>query len=189
MYFASLSQGLSLPIRDRKVFYVQNGPNVGEIDHINPAVTVQFTPAGGAPEHVLDAISKLPAFGRGIGLNESPFDRIGAFDTVVAQKNEGWDDTTREFVENTLLAGAGTLYVRADYPKANAPWPNYDRVVGDDEVAAETIARKVEEDGYDVSAVLVYEKQNQARQSVIDVLEILNENVTDSALDGTVIQA
>jgi hypothetical protein len=183
-FYISLSQGLTLPVRNSKTHY---NPKTGDVMSIDPPVTVQFKASLSAPEHALKALTLLPAYGRGIGLNEDPLGRVGTFDTKEAQKEYGWDDETRAMVERILDEGSGNLYVRADYPAATAPWPNYDQVKGDAEAVAETIGRKVDEDGYDPAVVLEYERQNKNRDSVVAVLEILVE--ATAAVDGQVIQA
>jgi hypothetical protein len=183
-FYISLSQNLSLPIRDRKVNY---NPKTGDVMSVDPPVAVVFKASLSAPEHALKAVATLPAFGRGIGLNEDPFGRVGTLDTKESQAEYGWSDETRLMVEEIMNRGTGGLYIRADYPAETAPWPNYDAIKGDEEKAAERISRKVEEDGYDPEAVLAYERQNKNRESVVAALEILAS--TEDSPVGQVIQA
>lgn len=184
-FYISLSQNFTFPIRAAKPDY---NPATGDLIGVRKGLVAQFKASTNAPEHALKAVETLPAFGRGIGLNEDPFGRVGTFDTKEAQDEYDWTDEERLYVEGIMDSASGVYFVRADYPALAAPWPNYDSILGDEEEAAERIARKVEEDGYDPRLVLSYERQNLNRETVVAALLILAEP-DEEPVSGTVIQA
>ena len=187
LYAISRSASLTLPIRDRKIHYVPTGPNAGAVDHVDPAVAVNFKHAGYIPDYAKEAVSRMVDWGRGTGLNEDPFERCGSFDLDEAKAAEHWDDETAALVEEVLRAGSGSLYVVVDEPLLAKPWPNYDDITGDEAEAAKTIAQKVQEDGYSARDVAAYEQQNAARDEVLAVLDILIQEAEPDTLG--VIQA
>lgn len=157
-----------MPIRDRKVVY---NPATGAVMDVKPAVSVQFQRAGGdIPAYAKEAVSQMPDWGRGTGIDEDPFELCGIFDSVLAAEKEGWDAETIAEVEAALRRVAGSSFVIADAPKAAKPWPNYDAIEGDEEEAAYQITKKVVEDGYDPAAVAAYERENANRELVLDGL-------------------
>lgn len=159
-----------MPIRGIKTTYYENGTP----KETKPAVSVQFQLAGYIPDYAKEAVSKMPDWGRGIGLNEDPFERCGIFDSVLAAEKEGWDEETVAEVEAALRRVAGASFVIADKPKTEKPWPNYDSLHADNDYeAAFAISKKVVEDGYDPKAVKRYEVENQNRALVNDALDLL----------------
>ena len=171
MYAISRSANLTLPIRDRKVNY---HPGTTQISSVEPAVSVQFQHSGSVPDYAKEAVSKMADWGRGIGLNEDPFEYCGCFDTDAAAISENWSPETKAMVEDVLRRGSGVLYVVAEPDKAERPWPNYDTLHTDDDYeAAFAISKKVSEDGYDPKVILQYESENQNRELVKNALELL----------------
>jgi len=99
-----------------------------------------------------------------------PDARISAYDTRLAQTEQGWTDEERELVEQVLTENARRLpedLILVEEVRLAPPWPTYDRFPGD----AKQLLRKVEEDGYSFDDVLAYERENENRPEVIDLLE------------------
>lgn len=168
--YISRHAGLSLPIRATTPHY---HPTSGVVIKVDPAVSVQFYHAGTVPEYAHEAVSKMGDWGTGIGRDENPFDWCGIFDLDEAALRNGWSPEDKALVEEILDKGAGTLYVRADPPRIPAPWPNYDKIVGEDADVAFAVTRKVQEDGYSPSDVAAYESQGLARPLVLEALASL----------------
>ena len=184
MYAISRSAGLTLPIRDRETVYYENGT----VKAVKPAVSINFQHSGTVPEYAKDAVTHLADWGRGIGLDEDPFERCGSFDSDYEAERNHWDAETKALVEKVLRDGSGTLYVVADPPKIGKPWPNYDSLTGDDEAeTAFLISKRVSEDGYDPKAVRQYEHENADRPLVVESLDYLVETAEADTLG--VIQA
>lgn len=92
--------------------------------------------------------------------------RVSSFDTSTIN-----NDSLRKEVEQILLSHVdqGRDFYHVEAPKVAPPWPTYDKV------PAAKIAAKVAEDGYDVEAVLAYERANKNRDSVLDALGALGK--------------
>lgn len=172
LYVISRSSGLTMPIRDTKTEY---HPSTGEVVKVHPAISLQFSLGGGAPDWAKDAVQSLPGFGSGLGHNEDPFSRVGVLDTDDEAKNQGWSREDKEFVEQALLKAPsnGVEYVICEAPKIGKPWATYDEFVGEDAVAK--IVYTIDLVGASVFDTLRYEKESLHRAEVIDALEALLE--------------
>lgn len=107
---------------------------------------------------------------------ERPEGRLSVFDTDQFAKSKGLSDERKRELEEFLLSRPehGQDYIRIEAPALVPPWPNYDRVKGGPKGStAVLIARKVQEDGYNIDSVLAYERQGKNRQDVIDAVEAL----------------
>jgi len=96
--------------------------------------------------------------------------RISAFDSRVAQAENGWNDEERELVEQALTREAEMLpqdLYRIEAPRATPPWPAYDGFKG----TRNALIKKIEEDGFDFDLVLAYECENQNRPEIVAALE------------------
>lgn len=137
---------------------------------------------GAVQAHEIDAAQ---AHFRHLGVPEGldPIYRLSAFDTQWAAKDFHWNDETREFVEGFLDSSVsnGVDFIKVEAPRAPAPWPNYDRVKDIKKLLA-----KVEEDGYEIDAVVAYERENQNRAEVIELLETLAATTNDTDDDEVV---
>jgi hypothetical protein len=160
-----------MPLFDTETEYAPNGTVI----KVTPAVSVKFSPAAGAPDWAKDAVRKLPSFGRGVGLEEDPFSRVGGLDTDEEAKYQNWDDVLKERVEQALIKAPanGVEYVVCNAPKTAKPWDKYDDFVGDD--AVEKILYTVDLIGVEPKDVLRYERENLDRENVIAALESLVE--------------
>lgn len=98
---------------------------------------------------------------------------FGVFDTAWLRDADDEAEADAK-LRDPQWGGIGRDYVEVVAPTPDAPWPNYNRLrARKGHTVAETIALKVAEDGYDVAAVLAYEKATKARDEVIDALEAL----------------
>lgn len=178
MYVISRSANLTLPLRDTKTFYTPKG----DVDHVKPAISVQFQHTPGIPEWAREAAEKMPAWGNGVGLNEDPATRCGWLDTDDEALRQNWSDEDKAFVEERLLNGSanGVEYVVCSAPKTAKPWPKYDDVVGAD--AAAQIAWQVDQLGIDPKSVKRYERENAAREDVINALDDLIEKDAEDVI-------
>jgi len=97
--------------------------------------------------------------------------RIGLFDSMLAQEQNGWTDEEREMVEQRLSSDAekyGNLLV-APRSSVPPPWPNYDVYTG----TAQKLMQKLLAEGHDISKTLTYERETQDRPKVVEALERL----------------
>lgn len=96
--------------------------------------------------------------------------RIGLFDSVLAQAENGWSDEERQLVEAKLIKLADatpTDLLAIVVPTLAPPWPRYDAFDG----TTLDLMNKIVEDGYTLEAVLAYERENQNRDEVVEALE------------------
>lgn len=170
----------------------------GESQILQPLWNCQFKTVGIKAAEIAQA--KLWAVNHGMPVEEdsvTPVDpgyRFGVFDTEEFQAEHaadifercpnGFDDGERRKLEEFLLAHQDEYYRVVEVVKLAAPWPNYDTFKGvRGEPTGPRIAARVLEDGYDIDAVLAYEKENRNRQDVLDALEALRaEPAVDDSL-------
>ena len=111
------------------------------------------------------------------GVTQQPIaERIGVYDTEVAQKAEGWPDALREHVEQWILnkPNYGIDFVQVAKIPATKPWPNYD------EAHHFKIASLAEDLGL-LEEALAYEEENKAREGVLKALREKLEQPADVA--------
>jgi hypothetical protein len=159
------------PIREPENKYTVTGI----LEKTIPGLDVEFAKGGAVPVYAREQVAALPQFYRGIGIDEDPYTRVAAFDSLAAQEVNGWSDEDREYVESVLLKACGVDFVCVDQPKLKPPWPAYDKLVAvgkrTKQMVAEKIVERVAEDGYDAGAVLAYERQELNRPEVVEALE------------------
>jgi hypothetical protein len=97
--------------------------------------------------------------------------RIGVYDTDEAAMQNGWDDDTKQFVDDALVEYAVRYDDIAIVPKTliEPPWPKYDSFKG----SVPSLMRKLVEEGYDLELVLEYENAVQGRGKIVEALETL----------------
>ena len=97
--------------------------------------------------------------------------RIGVYDTEEAAIMQGWDDETKQFVEDSLVEYARRYDDIAEVPVTllSPPWPNYDQFKG----SVPALMRKLVEEGYDLEEILEYENAVQGRGKVVEAIEAL----------------
>lgn len=101
------------------------------------------------------------------------------------------DPADREIAENALLTHTdyGNWFVKVDALEIDPPWPNYNKIRAKKGMTvAQTIASKCEEDGYNVDAVLNYERAHANRPAVIEALEELASRKNAEAADAAALE-
>jgi hypothetical protein len=93
--------------------------------------------------------------------------RLGVFDSLAAQQENGWSDEEREFVEDTLLRQQTNDVITIPEAQHVPPWPNYDQYSG----TAKALVRKLVDEGHDLVETLAFERQHQNRPEVVALLE------------------
>jgi hypothetical protein len=97
--------------------------------------------------------------------------RIGIFDSLVAQEQNGWTDEERQMVEERLISDAEKYENVVVAPRASVPppWPNYDLYQG----TVPQLMKKLVAEGHDVNKTLIYERETQNRDRVVEAIEEL----------------
>ncbi len=153
----------------------EHHPATGQYIRTIPGVDAEFF-HGGCPNWALDLAVENPQFqARWRALPDGTNVRayVSSYDTLLQQEELGWDDETREFVEEFLLKNPayGERYVVAEHPSASLapPWPNYD------ETHHKQIVHIARETGL-LEYALEYEQTHKNRESVVQQLtEALTE--------------
>lgn len=144
---------------------IQGENGLPQIRQVSEGYRAQFRQQGLLPWEEQMALERFNF--RGVAEDENPIARrCSVFDTEQAQREEGWDNETREQVEARLDALQDQNYFRADTPKAKKPWPTYD------EAQASKIATIVAELGISVEEVVRYERENANRADVLKSLAV-----------------
>jgi len=109
-----------------------------------------------------------------------PQTRLSVYDTELQAQFGGWDEQTREEVEQGLLDAPayGTDYILVEKPQLKPPWPYYNQVRSVPKLIA-----KVREDGHDPAYVREFELQNANRQEVLDALEALAQEADEEEIE------
>lgn len=105
--------------------------------------------------------------------------RISAFDSLNAQAQEGWTDEEREMVERALVAEAARLpqdLLVMEEQRLAPPWPTYDTFPG----TPFKLVQKIAADGFDITEVMAYERENQNRDEVINAMARALEEEPDT---------
>lgn len=124
-------------------------------------------------------VSIQDGVGRIVGVSGSsrPDFNFSLYDTTWLEDAEDRADAEKALLEN---ADNGVWYVKVDAIEVPLPWPNYNKVraKSGSTIAAE-IARRCEEDGYEVTHVIDYEKTHANRPTVLEALEALGKRTAD----------
>jgi hypothetical protein len=145
----------------------------GGVRILQEPVYAMFTPGGLEPIERELAVNRWAFNGLYQEQDEvtmvPPDYRIGVFDSVLAQLDNGWTDEIRESVEQTLTDLAERYEDIIAIPRTFVPppWPRYDDYSGS---VGDLMARLVE-DGHDLDAVLTYERATQNRPIIVASLE------------------
>ena len=97
----------------------------------------------------------------------------------------------RKESEASLLENAdnGVWYVKVDAIEVAPPWPNYNKIrAKKGATVADAIAEKCVEDGYDVPAVIAYEKAHADRPAVIAALTAIGDIITADAEEAEALE-
>lgn len=154
-------------------------------------LVAEFRKGGLSPweqEQALERFGNL----RGIAHDQNPLRRFSVYDTETQAILNKWDDAFRAQVEDRIRNSMsfGSDYIEIEAPRAPEPWPNYDELTAQgrrtNEMVAEKIASTVQDLGYSVEHVLVYERENKNRPEVIAALEALT---AEPEPDQTIVSA
>lgn len=146
-------------------------PTNGRIIGTNPGINAEFF-HGGAPSWAIDQALENSAFrsawgGLPDGVNYGAY--IGSFDTDDQARINGWDDETKEYVEQFMLGyqDYGKSYVLAEPPSeiSELPWPTFN------ELHHSRVVIVAKEIGVNLQTVLDYERTHKQRPFVIEKLE------------------
>lgn len=145
-------------------------------------ILLDFEQGSLRPYEIDAGISELGAR-RGLPDGLDPSYRLSVFDTEWAETAFNWDEDTRAYVENFLLKNPsfGVDYILCEEPKIPAPWPRYTEYKDMRKLTA-----KVVEDGFDITDVIAYERQNENRD---DLIALLDEALTAQTMDTTEVMA
>jgi len=150
------------------------GPNGDYRQLKTPSIICAFQ-QGGVTEWENKIASQRFGF-RGVAEGEDPLRRISVYDTDEEANRRGWSAETKVDVERMLDSGQSADYFRVELPKAPAPWPSYDQT------DALRIASMAEAIGVDPQAVLVYERENLAREEVLEQVASLLVSEPDEVI-------
>jgi hypothetical protein len=146
-------------------------PTNGRVLGTTPGINAEFFHGGAASWAIEQALSN-PAFrGAWGGLPDGVDYRayVSTFDTDTEAERLGWDDDTKEYVEQFLLSyqDYGRSYILAVPPQevADLPWPTFN------ETHHARIVIVAKEIGADLVKALEYERTHKARPFVIEALE------------------
>lgn len=97
-----------------------------------------------------------------------PRSRMSCFDSEQSRKQYRWTDQDHDLVVETLRESPmnGVEFVEVSEPARPAPWKGYDKLQSASKIVE--IAQATESD---LTEVLAYERENEAREDVIAALE------------------
>lgn len=145
---------------------------VSQVEEGKPIIAI-FKRGGATPREAQIALERFTI--KGLADGENPVRRLSIYDTDEEAREQGWDDELKAQVEEALNKGQNQDYFRIEADKAPKPWPSYD------ETPEESIVDIANVVGVSLEDVLVYEKENQNRESVvIDVKKALSSLADDS---------
>lgn len=149
-----------------------------------PLYVAQFVQGGSVPDWAKKTALERLSFGA-LPDDLDPLTQIGWYDTDYEASINGWSAEIKRQVEEKLVAHQDQTYFLCEKPKAAPPWPNYPKLVVQgqrtiDKIVA-TILAKIEEDGYEPSVVVEYERDHLNRLPVIEAVEALGKVAEEPA--------
>lgn len=145
---------------------------------------------------------EAPTYARIIGMEAFPMldrpveieagDWLCAYDSVAAQKDQGWTDEERETIEQKLLEQG---YMPVEKPRLSPPYPRYDqhrKTAGKRTIehVVKDIVATFETAGFDVNHAVAYEQENLNDARVVAALNDLNAaEVPEKEADDDVVIA
>jgi molybdopterin-guanine dinucleotide biosynthesis protein len=130
---------------------------------------------------------------RGLTDGEDPITRLSSYDTEVAAREHGWTPAQKEKFEQVLRESpaCGQDYIIVEALKIDPPAPNWVKntsVHGQRKLehVVERAVRDVQEQGYDVGAVVAFERQERRRESdaIIAALQNLSPAVEEELISA-----
>jgi hypothetical protein len=145
------------------------------IEQVEPEIDAQFDPFGWNQHDMEVAFQNFKFRGQFQYEDEAtpvnPAYRLAVYDTDEEALKNGWDEATKEVVEQRLLdAGSyGQAFIRVEEIALQPPWPTYDEFDG----KPEALVVMVGDLGFDPEVVLHYEesKWGQQRPEVMQALQ------------------
>ena len=165
--YLSKSQNYSRTVRQPITTLVQ-GPRGAEEKPVQEAITANFERAGVTAFERELAKERFSFPGQYEG--EDPLRRISIYDTDLEAQRQGWDEETKTEVEANLDEGQNEWYFRLPEEILEAPWPAYDQQTH------KQILEALPHTGVAAEYVLVYERLNKKRVSLIAELESAAED-------------
>lgn len=151
----------------------------GQRDLTQESVAVQFTREYIMQDDIDFGLAHFQGQFKGVALEEdkvtpeAPDWRISVYDTEAEAANHGWDEETREkveqYVSNHKAYGISFVKIEPVVKEITKPWPSYNNT------HHFKVAALAEELGL-LEEALAYEQANRARESVIAALEEKIEN-------------
>lgn len=182
MLFISNAAGYTLKLRSAQPIYTPKG----DLLAVKPKIKAVFQ-HGTAPRWAIEqaTASGLVVTGKPDGTDFQPY--FSSYDTSSAAELEGWDEETKVWVEERMLANPafGSTYILAEPVRLKAPWPAYADLTAvggrTDKMVADKIAAVTLESGHDPAEVIAFEAENLNRPLVIEALnEIIRlENASE----------
>jgi len=171
MRFISKHDGYGVLVQGGERTYFANGVS----QETTKEIAAYFKPSELRPHEREFAIANFQFRGLYQEMDEAttvqPDYRIGIFDSIAAQEQNGWSDEERELVEQRLLSDAEKYNDVLVAPRSSVPppWPRYDTYTG----TVSKLMQKLIADGYDLTQVLIYERETQNREKVVEAIERL----------------
>ena len=161
MRFASKSQEYNREVR-KPIFTLIQGPGGPEQHCTRKSIMAQFVQSGLTAHEREQARARFTFLGQYEG--EDPMRRVSIYDTDQEANLNGWDAETKAAVEQNLIDGQNEWYFLLEEKKAAKPWPSYDSQT------PKQILETVEVIGADLESVILYERENKNRSTLITEL-------------------
>lgn len=136
-------------------------------------LTAEFTPDLRDDEALEFALSVfnfrgLPIYESGQKIDGSY--RVSAYDTELAQRQQGWTDEERLLVEEALRNTNSAMCQELVPAPAEKPWNGYDTLTDPARIVELAVGINA-----DLATVIKYEEQNENREAVIEALQLAQE--------------
>lgn len=162
MRFASKSQRYKREVR-KPVFALVQGANGPEKVATRENIIAEFRQAG-LTAHEREQVLARFTF-NGLAEGEDALRRVSIYDTDQEAVDQEWDDETKAAIEANLIEGQNEWYFQLVEQRAAKPWPTYDSQT------PKQILDTVVATGADVEGVLLYERENKNRATLVGELE------------------
>lgn len=162
MRFASKSQRYKREVR-KPVFALIQGANGPEKVATRENNIAEFRQAGLTPHEREQVLARFTF--NGLAEGEDAMRRVSIYDTDQEAADQGWDAETKAAIEQNLIEGQNEWYFLLEEKKAAKPWPTYDSQTP--KQILDTLAAT----GAEVEGVLLYERENKNRSTLISELE------------------
>lgn len=190
MWFGSIERGLKMLLRVESYIYAPNG----NIIATRKRIKIEFRPAN-YPDWAYPILQERWPSPKGMPSDPiNPKIAYGGLETWIAQREYGWEDEDREWVEQKLLNEVGGDFILLEEPALAPPWPGYKKTCGGPrggfhgKSTPEAIIEMVRRTGCDPIAVLAYE-EFAFGESRPDVLAALRGEIDAPVEDEELVSA